>query len=185
VLGATVLFREGSTLKHLWLGLDEALLPGLATAVSGALYYFGLVYAYESGASIFDFCDSRSLLTDGVLRHKYKWGASLRASRDPSTLLLKPRNFSVPTVSFFVHHPFLSPLGSSFRVRLLSTQVPLSVAAIEKALNEHSMPGIARFEFNALAGLEPDAIAWAKGHPSVHLRDLRLSNDPTREFCAS
>jgi len=62
---------------YFWLrvgALDESFVKEGALS---AAYYFGILRAKEKNAKIIDFGMSRPFLSDGVLRHKRKWGARI------------------------------------------------------------------------------------------------------------
>ncbi len=182
-LSGMVLNKTGSTLQNLWLGLADGLSSNVTSAALGAVYYFSLVYAYESGFRVLDFCASRSMLDDGVLRYKRKWGAVVHENTDPSVLLLKPRNLSRPVVTFFVENPWLTTSTGEFRAHLLAgVEKPLGREDLEAIVDRYEMSGLRGFDLCSLKGFDAAAHSWARARQDIDLRDLSSCSEPRHAF---
>jgi hypothetical protein len=184
VLGASVLTRVGTRLKSVWSATREGLDNQTTSAVFGALYHFTLVHAYEQGCQVVDYCTSRSNLNDGVLVYKRQWGARVHRAGNRDAMLLRPRDFSAPTLSFFVKNPFLVDHGQAFAARFLNGDKALHASELEALVDQHAMEGVEHFEFCSTCGFEQSAIDWANKEPRVRLLDLSEAKHPTRDFCS-
>lgn len=182
LVGATVLMRSGHKLKNLWLASRPGLDGPMTSAVFGALYFYTLTYAYEHGCSVMDYCGSRPTLSDGVLAFKRQWGARVDRS-EKDTILLKPRDFSPPTLSFFVKNPFLLEHDEGLVARILRADKVLEWSDVSALVEEHSMEGIELFELCSTKGFEPSATERASREKRVRLVDLSSAAQPPRDFC--
>ncbi len=182
-VGGSVLQRTGNRQKGVWVAVQGDLDNALTASVFGAIYYYTLVYAYEHGCTVMDYCSSRATLSDGVLGFKRKWGARVQRNTERDVLLLKPLDLSAPTASFFVKNPFLSCHERGFAARLLHREAPLGASELEETVLRYEMGGIELYDVCSTHGFEPAALEWARNDPRLRLRDLSHAEHPAREFC--
>src|SRR5262245_3445617 len=90
VAGA-VLERWGGDARVLVFGVETDG-PTRPTTLLAACYYHAIAYALAAGVMRFSLGTTRPTLSDGVLRYKRKWGATIGRPRTWDTFLLRYRN---------------------------------------------------------------------------------------------
>ena len=70
------------------LGVHKGEAQSVRSGALTACYFFGITHAYRLGCTHVEFGGSRSVLEDGVLRYKAKWGAKLNVERPSESLLM-------------------------------------------------------------------------------------------------
>ena len=77
VVAGQVLFGDRDNLQFLWAGTVGGQFGQHSQGIFPALFYYGLLHAFENGYRTADYCGSRPLLTDGILQLKRRWGARI------------------------------------------------------------------------------------------------------------
>ena len=72
-----------------------------------ALYYFTIIKAKEENAKVLDFDTTGPFLSDGLLRHKIKWGARVCRDRTKDRLLTLIVNRHKNVAPIFTAQPFI------------------------------------------------------------------------------
>lgn len=119
----------------------------LASGAGHALYYFAILAAWEQGCKAFNFGGSRPFLSDGILKYKSKWGASMRDNPWlPSFVGIRIDHAGCPGVKGFVEsNGFVTvdgaiPAGCIF----LKGTEGLSEEGIDAVLRDSPMRGLGK-----------------------------------------
>lgn len=168
-----------------WVGVPDNLEPEMLKGASAALDYFIILYAYEYGNQTIDFGPSRPLLNDGLFQYKRKWGTYLQDSRVPrGDILLKPLNFTIPIISFFVNNHFITRDGKRLVGKILFNEHRLNVNDLEHIKKCYFIESLDHLKIFALSGIEDDAREFAKVEShKLRLFDLTNRLHPEEDFC--
>lgn len=153
-IAGRILQRRGPVLKFVVLGKIGGEWAPVKSGATDALYFFGLHHARELGCKLIDLGSCRPSLSDGVLRHKRKWGA--RLVEQPYAhydLLVHWNRFSKPVTDFLAHTPLIfRDHGGLSAVTVVDRCEPVTPAEAGKIHHAMWMPGLRRLYLVSASG---------------------------------
>ena len=183
VVAAQVLWGSRGSLHFLWAGTAGREFGHATRGVFPALYYYGIVHAFENGFDEADYCGSRPLLGDGIFQMKRRWGASVFDGWSRDTLFIRPRALEGPALEFLVRNPLVERRdgGLAGKVLLAGAAGPEDV---ERSLQVYASDGIREIAIHCLATPSAAALEAASAAPGVKIVDLSREPDATAAYCA-
>ena len=182
VVAAQVLWGSRSSLHFLWAGAAGREFGNETRGIFPALYYYGIVHAFENGYDEADYCGSRPVLADGIFQMKRRWGASVFDGWSRDTLFIRARSLSGPALEFLVQNPLIERKGGQ-----LAGKVLVSGAAgpedVERVRQVYLSDGIREIAIHSLAAPLPAALEAASAAPGVKIVDLSREPDPAAAYC--
>ena len=177
VIAAAVLYGWGKTLDFLWVGLRNDLRDTTSAGAFGALYYYGIRYAFEKGFDEVDLSGTRALLNDGVYRFKRQWGAQVHDGWCLDSLLLQPRNLDVPVAAFLERSPMIVRQPRGLAGALIFARSAPTVEDLQHIKGLYSSEGIRGMKLVSLSAVEQE-VREAAESSSEEIQLLDLSRDP-------
>lgn len=151
---------------------------------SAAMYYYSLVYTYERKFRSLDFCGSRPVLDDGVLRVKRGWGAEIRDDWALETLLIQFNNQGPGVTSILAGNPVIVRQENLLLGKVLLDGHPPGEEALNRVVHELTNPGLDCLCIYSLHGFEGVSEYGAEDHGvPVRLIDLSACEDSVAAFC--
>jgi hypothetical protein len=106
-VAADLLLPHGTVLFNVAGGVLDADPQYYEQGVLSALYYFEIEWAFRNGLRLFDSGESRPLLSDGVYRHKQRWGmTAIEDWREANAWLFWLPTGSTAAQAWLANHPF-------------------------------------------------------------------------------
>jgi hypothetical protein len=187
VLAGVLLHKAGGRLAYVWVGVKEDISPDMYKGVFSAMYYYTLLYGYESGCEEIDFLGTRPVLNDGLFRYKRKWGTYVTDSPVPrGDILLRPNKLNLALRSFFSGNCFVARDGRELVGKVLFDSGVVCRSDLEGINDRLMTPGLRCVQVYSTCGFEEEAVRWREtGSASLELVDLNTSPDPALRFCGS
>lgn len=183
VVGGAVLYGWGRTLEFLWVGLRNDLVDQASKGVFGALYYYGILRAFEDGYEEVDLSGTRALLNDGVYRFKRQWGARVCDGWCLDTLLIRPGSFGTATQSFLERSPLIVRSSSGLVGKMVFAGAAPKPADIKKIDGLYSSTGIDSLSLVSLPAVGEETLAAARQSPTkIGILDSSHEADPLRQW---
>ncbi len=120
IVAGQVLFGDRESMQLLWAGTSGGEFGQESQGVFPALYYFGVLYAFEKGYRQADYCGSRPLLSDGIFQLKRRWGGHVYDGWSRDTLFFLPIRLEQATLGFLTRHPLIARCGNDLVGKVLS-----------------------------------------------------------------
>jgi hypothetical protein len=182
VVAAQVLWGSRGSLHFLWAGTAGREFGNETRGIFPALYYYGIVHAFEHGFDEADYCGSRPVLADGIFQMKRRWGASVYDGWSRDTLFLRPRSLSGAVLEFLVRNPLVERKdgGLAGKVLLPGAAAPEDVERMQQV---YSSDGIREIAIHSLAAPSAAALEAASAAPGVKIVDLSKEPDQAAAYC--
>ena len=181
VVAAQVLWGSRNSLHFLWAGTAGREFGNETRGTFPALYYYGIVHAFENGFDEADYCGSRPVLADGIFQMKRRWGASVYDGWSRDTLFIRARSLSGPALEFLVRNPLVERRNGG-----LAGKVLVAGAAgpedVERMRQVYASDGIREIALHSLAAPLPAALEAASAAPGVKIVDLSREPDPASAY---
>jgi len=182
VVAAQVLWGSRGSLHFLWAGTAGREFGSETRGVFPALYYYGIVHAFENGFDEADYCGSRPVLGDGIFQIKRRWGAAVFDGWTRDTLFIRPRTLTGPALEFLVQNPLIERKAGG-----LAGKVLLPGAAgpgdVERILQVYASDGIREIAIHSLAAPSAAGLEAASRAPGVKIVDLSRERDAAAAYC--
>ncbi len=187
ILAAVLFYQSAERLAYVWVGVPACIRGDIFKGVFSAMYYFTIMYGYESGCHEIDFLGTRPLLNNGLFRYKRKWGTYVQRSANPwGEIFLKPMKFNNAVKSFFTHNHFIEREGSDLVGKLLVDNQKVSKGDLEKIIKSYFSDGIKCLKVFSCLGFYEGTGTWAqKNFPMIKLIDLSNISQPQNAFCCT
>jgi hypothetical protein len=181
VVAAQVLWGSRGSLHFLWAGAAGRGSGAEVRGIFPALYYYGLLHAFENGYDEADYCGSRPVLGDGIFQMKRRWGARVLDGWSRDSLFFGPRALEGACLDFLAHNAFVERRPEGLAGKLL---LPGSAGAadVERALQQYASDGIREIAIYSREAPAPEALAAAAGSPGVRIVDLSREADPAAAY---
>jgi hypothetical protein len=181
VLAAQVLWGSRGSLHFLWAGTAGREFGNETRGIFPALYYYGILHAFENGFDEADYCGSRPVLADGIFQMKRRWGASVFDGWSRDTLFIRPRSLTGATLEFLMRNPLIERKGGSLagKVLLPGAATPEDV---ERMLQVYASDGIREIAIHSLGAASAAALETASAAPGVKIVDLSKEPDPAAAY---
>lgn len=182
VVAAQVLWGSRGSLHFLWAGTAGREFGNETRGVFPALYYYGILHAFENGFDEADYCGSRPVLGDGIFQMKRRWGATVFDGWSRDTLFIRPRALSGAALEFLVHHPLVERKAGTLAGKVL---LPGAAGAedVERSLQVYASDGIREIAIHSLAPPSAGAREAASAAPGVKIVDLSREPDAVAAYC--
>lgn len=134
---------ENRNKKYFWrrVGVLDGDISYIKKGALSATSYFAILRAKELKAEILDFGLSRPFLSDGVLRHKRKWGAGIYTTTN-RLMYLKSNDGN-----FFDNQPFICIEGNKLKsVIFTDADISKEQSNINEIIEKYGSPGITCFK---------------------------------------
>ena len=185
VVAGQVLFADRDSLQFLWAGTSGGELGAHSKGVFPALFYFGILYAFERGYRSVDYCGSRPVLSDGILQLKRRWGGAIHDGWSRDTLFFRPTRLNPATCGFLARCPLIVRSGRDLVGKLFHGAAAIGVAEVERAGQLYATAGLRAVRLYSLQAPGPDAWAAARTTPGIELVDLSTTTAPEAAYCAT
>lgn len=166
VIGAAQIDVQGSVLALGWTGLTDFQDKPELRGAADALDFFCMKHAFDAGCKVIDMGHSRSVLSDGILRYKKKWGANVSAGVVPQGLIkLEVRELSKACHYFLSNNPILSATDSKLEAHVVLPNELQQAKKIEAYLADLFIEGIVKIHVycreNLVAGIDFESVPCA------------------------
>jgi hypothetical protein len=185
LMAAQVLWGSRGSLHFLWSGLTREEYGRETRGAFPALYYYGIVHAFENGFAEADYCGSRPVLADGIFQLKRRWGASVHDGWSRDTLFIRPRRLSGACLELLGRSPLIVRDAGGLAGRVLCGAAPAGFADVERAVQAWASDGIREIAIFSLLPPTPGALAAARESLGVRIVDLSSEADPAAAYCAA
>lgn len=181
VVAAQVLWGSRGCLHFLWAGTAGREYGNDTRGIFPALYYFGILHAFENGFDEADYCGSRPVLGDGIFQLKRRWGASVFDGWSRDTIFIRPRLLSGAALEFLARNPLIVRRddGLAGKVLLPGAAAPEDV---ERMRQVYASDGIREIAIHSLEAPSAAALAAASAAPGVKIVDLSREPDPAAAY---
>lgn len=183
VVAGQVLFGERQSLQLLWAGTSGGELGPQSQGVFPALYYFGVLHAFECGYREADFCGSRPLLADGIFQLKRRWGGHVYDGWSRDTLFFHPTNLGQANLGFLTRCPLIARCGADLVGKVCLGAEPIQPDDVARAEQVYATAGLRAIRLYSLQPPSPAALDAARATPGIELRDLSQEPVPAAAYC--
>ena len=183
LVAAQVLWGSRGSLHFLWAGATGEEYGAQTRGIFPALYYFGILHAFENGFAEVDYCGSRPVLSDGIFQLKRRWGASIYDGWSRDTLFFGPRHLDGANLEFLGRTPLIARTDGSLVGKLLCGAGPAGAEDVARAEQVCVSDGIREIRIYSLQAPLPEAIEAAQKVPGVKIVDLSREADPVTAYC--
>jgi len=185
IVAGQVLFADRDSLQFLWAGTSGGELGAHSKGVFPALFYYGILYAFERGYRSVDYCGSRPLLSDGILQLKRRWGGAVHDGWSRDTLFFRPTRLNPGTRGFLARCPLIVRSGRDLVGKVFHGNEAISAAEVERAGQLYATGGLRAVRLYSLQAPGADAWAAARTTPGIELVDLSAVPAPEAVYCAT
>jgi hypothetical protein len=183
VVAAQVLWGNRGSLHFLWSGTVGEEYGTQSRGVFPALYYFGLLHAFEGGYGEVDYCGSRPVLTDGIVQMKRRWGGQVFDGWSRDTLFIQPQDFSPANLAFLANNPLIARCRGELVGKVFFATDPPGPEQVARAEQVYATPGISSIRLYSLQPPQKDAWDVARSTPGIELVDLSGEAKPEAAYC--
>ena len=183
VVAGQVLFGNRQSLQSLWTGTAGGEFGQQSQGVFPALYYFGLLYAFEGGYHEADYCGSRPLLSDGIFQLKRRWGGQVYDGWSRDTLFFLPTNLGQGNLSFLSHHALIARCRQDLVGKVFLGTEPIRPADVVRVEQVYSTTGLRAIKLYSLQPPSPEALDAARATPGIELVDLSGEAQAAAAYC--
>jgi len=183
IVAGQVLFGDRQSLQLLWAGTSGGEFGQQSQGVFPALYYFGVLHAFERGYHAADYCGSRPLLSDGIFQLKRRWGGHVYDGWSRDSLFFLPTNLGQANLSFLTHHPLIARCGHDLVGKVFVGAEPLQPGDVARAEQVYATAGLQAIRLYSLQSPSPEALDAARATPGIELVDLSCESQPAAAYC--
>jgi len=182
LVAAQVLWGSRGAMHFLWAGAAGEEYGPQSRGMFPALYYYGILYAFENGFAEADYCGSRPVLSDGIFQIKRRWGASVYDGWSRDTLFIRPRHLAGAGSEVLGRNPFIVRGPDGLEGRVLCAGAPACAADVDRARQLFASDGIREIRIQSLAAPEAAAFEAASAEPGIRIVDLSREADPAAAY---
>jgi hypothetical protein len=183
VVAGQVLYGDGEWLQFLWAGTAGGELGERSKGVFPALFYYGILHAFESGYREADYCGTRPLLSDGIFQMKRRWGAHVYDGWSRDTLFLLPANLEQANRSFLARHALIARSGRDLVGKVFVGDEPIQPDDVARAEQTYATAGLSAIRLYSLQPPSEAAMAAARAIAGIELVDLSREARPAAAYC--
>jgi len=177
-----VLYGDRDRLQFLWAGVHDAESGRQPKGAFPALFYFGLLYAFENGFDEADYCGSRPVLSDGVLQLKRRWGGAIYDGWSRDTLFFRPADLGAANVGFLSRCPMIVRSHRELVGKILWGPGAPGLEDIARIAQTYLSPGLGVIRIYSLGMPGADVVA-AGAAAGCDIVDLSHERDPATILC--
>ncbi len=185
LVAAQVLWDDRGSLQFLWAGIVDEEFAAQSRGVFPALFYFGILRAFENGCTEVDYCGSRPVLTDGTFRLKRRWGGRVFDGWSLDTLMIRPNNFGQANRAFFANHPLIVRTTQGLVGKVMLDNGPVGPEAVASAAHLYATAGVDALRLDSLQPPQPGAWDAVRSTAAIELVDLSGEPRPEIAYCRS
>ena len=178
VVAGQVLYGEGDALQFLWAGTVGGVHGEHSRGAFPALFYFGILHAFESGYRAADYCGSRPLLADGIFQLKRRWGGHVHDGWSRDTLFLSPTNLGPGVQGFLAGNPVITRGRDGLVGKVFLGANAAGPEDVAKAEQFYATGGLAAIRVCSLLPATAAALDAARARRGIELVDLRGEREP-------
>jgi hypothetical protein len=182
LVAAQVLWGSRGAMHFLWAGAAGEDFGPHTRGIFPALYYYGILHAFEQGFAEADYCGSRPVLSDGIFQVKRRWGASVHDGWSRDTLFLRPRHIDGALRAFLGRNPLVVRGPDGLEGRILCADQPAGAEDVERARQQFASDGIREIRIQSLATPADAAVEAARAVPGIRIVDLSREADPATAY---
>jgi hypothetical protein len=183
VVAAQVLWGNRDSLRFLWNGIAGDELGSQSQGIYSALYYFGILHAFESGHREVDYSGTRPLLSDGVFQLKRRWGGRVHDGWSRDSLFIQPRNLGAANLAFLANNPLIARCRGELIGKMIAGAGSVGPEQVALAARSYATPGIRAIRIYSLQPPQPAAWDAVRRAPGIELVDLSEETQPAAAFC--
>jgi hypothetical protein len=185
VVAAVLLHKSEGRLAYVWVGVPDLIVGEMAKGAFSALYYFTILYGFNTGCHEIDFLGTRPLLNNGLFQYKRKWGTVVQRSPIPrGDILLKPVREINAVRSFISHNLFVVREGKNLVGKIFHTEGILNREVLSNIISRYATAGLSALKIYCLMGYRNGTIEWARSQDeTIVLIDLKNKKDPINSYC--
>jgi hypothetical protein len=185
VVAAVLLHKSEGRLAYVWVGVPDHIVGEMSKGAFSALYYFTILYGFNTGCHEIDFLGTRPLLNDGLFQYKRKWGTVVQRSPIPrGDILLKPVRSTNAVISFLNHNIFVVREGKNLIGKIFHSEGMLDQQVLAGMVSKYATAGLSALKIFCLMGYRNGTIEWACSQDiNIDLIDLKNIQDPVKSYC--
>jgi hypothetical protein len=185
VVAAVLLHNSEGRLAYVWVGVPDHITGEMSKGAFSALYYFTILYGFNSGCHEIDFLGTRPLLNDGLFQYKRKWGTVVQKSPIPrGDILLKPVRETDVVKSFISHNLFVVREGKNLVGKIFHSEGRLNREDLSDIVSRYATDGLSALKIYCSMGYRNGTIEWARSlEEKIVLIDLKNIDDPVKSYC--
>ena len=183
IVAGQVLFGDRQDMQLLWAGTSRGEFGQQSQGVFPALYYFGILYAFELGCHAADYCGSRPLLSDGIFQLKRRWGGHVYDGWSRDTLFFLPINLGQANLGFLTRHPLIARCRQGLVGKVFLGTEPIQPDDVARAELVYATAGLQAIRLYSLQRPGPAALDAARATPGIELVDLSCEAQPAAAYC--
>jgi hypothetical protein len=151
----------------------------LKKGVTGASYYFVILWAKGQGYKQLDFGHCRPFLNDGVFCYKKKWGMEVkRSKRLRGVIGLKVCDLHHGALEFLAKNPFIFIDQDKLKELILTLQDhPLALREVQSLFKTYYIPGVDCLVIISPKGFTQQAEEFANSHSIQKLHLINMNVD--------
>lgn len=182
LVAGQVLYGDRDRLQFLWAGTHGAESGLQPKGAFPALFYFGLLYAFENGFDEADYCGSRPVLSDGVLQLKRRWGGAVYDGWSRDTLFLGPGDLGAANAGFLSRCPMIVRSGRGLVGKLVWGPGAPGLEDVARIAQDCVTPGLDIVQVYSLGKPNADVVAAGAANGCAVV-DLSRERDPVSVLC--
>jgi hypothetical protein len=167
----------------LWAGTVGGQFGPHSKGIFPALYYYGLLHAFENGYRTADYCGSRPQLTDGILQLKRRWGARIADGWTRDSLFFLPTNLEAGSLAFLAGNPFVARVGRNLVGKVFLAHAPAELQDVARAEQLYLSRGLSAVRLYSLQPPAAEVQQATAAVPGVELVDLSREREPVNAYC--
>ena len=183
-IAGQVLYGERNRLQFLWAGTHGAGSGPPPKGAFPAMFYFGLLYAFENGYDEADFTGSRPSLADGVLQLKRRWGGAIHDGWSRDTLFFRPFDLATANLGLLTRCPLVVRSRRGLVGQMAWGPSAPGVEDVERIARTCVTAGLERVRVHSLGRPGADAVAAAAA-AGCDIVDLSGERDPATALCTA
>jgi hypothetical protein len=181
-VAAQVLWGSRGALHFLWAGATGDAYGPHTRGIFPALYYYGILYAFESGFGEVDYCGTRASLGDGIFQMKRRWGAAVYDGWSRDTLFFGFRHLDGAGEALLTHNALVARSNGRLVGRMYCGAVPAAAEHVERAVQHYACTGVHEIRIYSRAKPEAAAFEAARAAGCVEIVDLSAEPDPAAAY---
>lgn len=185
LVAGQVLWGNRGSMHFLWSGTIGEEFGNQSRGVFPALYYFGILHAFENGYGEVDYCGSRPVLADGIVQVKRRWGGRIYDGWSRDTLFIRPHKLDQANLAFLAHNPLIARSDGDLIGKVCFGADPVGPEQVTRADQIYATPGISTIRLYSLKPPLKEAWDAAWKTPGLKIVDLSRKPDPVAAYCRS
>lgn len=176
-VAAGLVYPDDDALCFPFTGMPSAYLENPPEAAISAVNYFCIRYAFDHSLTSVDLMGTRAFPTDGILQFKRRWGAVLKDTFSPSSILFKLAENNSKAAVFSQHYPVIVRRNGGLELLVCSLDQEFDDASCKRILSSYYCDGIDQVTVVHVSELHKDTtLTTSKEHPHVRVVSCNLQS---------